>query len=678
MCEAKGGNVEILAIASKAYPLGSWEEAIVAADEVIIQVEEKLPPETEADKVILGLPTEYTQDGKIAEPYLANIKSLLEKLSLTPLGFVEIPLAIINFLQKQEGGPQSLILVRIGQKLTVSLVRVGKISNETTLERTENLAFDLEKALTSFPGVEVLPSRILLYNDAEDLEKRRQELMTHPWLTRTSFLHFPKIEIAPPDLDIKAVTIASASEIVPPPQEPVSQEAADFGFVQGRDILQEEKEEKTPPPSPPPQFARPTEPVVSTGRPRVSLPKLTLPPISLPSLPSLASLKARFGPRKASLVVLAVLPLLLLGGGALAASYYYPQAKVNLLLEPQTLQQELEVTLNPKIQSLNEENKEIPALNLEIEEKGNKKAVTTGKKLVGEPAGGDVTIYNKMTNSKTFKKGTILIGPNELKFTLAEEVSIASASENVGSLTFGKQNTKVSASAIGPEGNLGVGQEFQFAEFPTSSYSARNEVAFSGGTSREISVVSRADQEKLLSSASAELGEQAKKDLEGKIGAGEKILDKTLVGTVTQKKFDQEVEAEATQLGLDVAMHFTALGYREDDLLTLLQKIIGGSIPSGFEFKKEETQMEVLNFEKKKDGNFLFKVNFTASLLPKVNQEEIKKNLTGKSLKEAENYLHGLGNLVGYEVKFLRNLPFAKDRLPRLLSNIQIETGSRK
>ncbi|MBI4999618.1 hypothetical protein HZB97_02520, partial [Candidatus Gottesmanbacteria bacterium] len=53
-CEIKKGEIEVLAIGEKTYA-GSWEEATLAADEAISQVEEKFALETAVSKVILGL-----------------------------------------------------------------------------------------------------------------------------------------------------------------------------------------------------------------------------------------------------------------------------------------------------------------------------------------------------------------------------------------------------------------------------------------------------------------------------------------------------------------------------------------------------------------------------------------------------------------------------------------------
>ncbi|MFH0863965.1 MAG: hypothetical protein V1858_02680 [Candidatus Gottesmanbacteria bacterium] len=691
-CEISSGEVSVLAHSTAIYT-GGWEEATAAADQAISQVETNFPPNIEVNKVVLGLPTEYTKDGKIEETQLVNIKNLLKKLLLVPLGFVEIPLSMIHFLEKQQGGPQTLILVRIGQQLNASLVRIGKITNNISVPRTDNVALDLEKAIASFTSVEILPSKILLF-DGQDLEHIQQTLMSYPWVTRAAFLHFPKIEIAPEDLDIKSIAFAGASEIAQVVEMAdekkedieVKEENPNLGFIKNEDILDKQPVVTTVS-TPQPQDTIVEETVVPPVPQPESSQKINPFKIKLLMFLSLFSrigslknrIKIRFplplGNKITLIAILIVFLILILGAGFVAASWYYPTAQVSLLLKPQVLEQSIDVALNSKIESVNEVNKEVPVLAIEVDEKATKKTNTTAKKTVGEPAKGEVTLYNKTGNSKIFKQGTILISPNNLHFTLDDEITIASASENVGSLTFGKQNAKITASAIGPQGNLGVGQEFHFADYPTTSYSARNEIALSGGTSREVSVVGKDDQGKLLASASDELTQQAKKDLMGKVGKGEKIIDQTLKGTISSQKFDKEVNDEATELALDLSMHFVASGVRDNDLLSILENNLSSSVPSGFEFKRDNVTIGIGELTKKKDGSQSLKVNFSVNLLPRINQDEIRKNLIGKDLTAADSYLRSLGNIAGYEINFSRSLPFGKKILPRISKNISIETN---
>jgi hypothetical protein len=735
-CQLENGEAKILATAEKETD-GDWENITLAADSTIAQVEEKLPPGAAINKVILGLMGEYIKGGKIDGNYLENLSSLLKKLFLTPLGFVEIPQAIISYLQRQEGVPQTLILVRLGKNLTVSLVRVGQINKTISLNRSTDVASDLEKAISSFPEVEILPSRILIY-DGSELEKTRQELLDYPWMSKEKFLHFPKIETAPINLDIEAVTTSSAPEVSQAIGVFAAKEEAGLSAETGL-ASQPEEEAKTGEEESAKAAGEPTEPVVESAEVEnfgfVAEDILAKPTESLAAQPQETppSPEEKIIPKKTSLAVWQKVSSLLVGYKPLfsglvkkipsfrppsglawpaprmetttqltkaflpkikrfflpatfllaffvlaliaAIFWYAPSAKIVLTLQEKSLEQKIEVGLNPKIDSLNIAANEIPGLLVEIEEKGSKKVGTTGKKTVGEPARGEVTIYNKTGNSKTFKKGTVINSPNNLQFSLDDEVMVASASENIGSLTFGKQSVHVSAVEIGPEGNLGVGQEFKLVDFPTSSYSARNEVAFAGGTSREISVVSKNDQERLIASLSAELKEKAVSNIKEKVGQGEQILDKTSSWEITSKQFDKEVGDEATEFSLEVSAKMSAYAYRYDDVLKILEEKISPSIPSGFELAKDQTKIDVSQMEKRKDGVILLSGNFIAKLFPQVNKEEMRKNVAGKSLTAVNDYLKALGNISAYEIQFGFRLPFFGDGLPRNPQNITIESA---
>lgn len=651
-CEIESEKIGILGTASSEYD-GLWENAIVAADKIIAKVEENLPLKINLGKAILGLPEEFIKEGKIGEEYLPKIKELCQKLLLEPLGFVEIPLAIVNFLKKQEGGtPESLVLLRLGPKLEVVLVRVGKITNNTTILSSGNLATDLEIALQSFTEVEVLPSKILVF-DGMNLETAKQELMNHPWTSRAPFLHFPKIEAAPLDLDIKSVAYAGAGEMMnnleiimeekteePVIKEPLTEEGENFSSVKDAEILGK------------PQQVLVTEEIkqgfskIKFNLPNFTLPEFNLPPFSFPKIP------------KMGIILVVVLFVIMVTAGLASAFWYWPTAKVNLFLRTKTLQQQPEITLDSK-------------LKWEIDETLTKKAVATGKKLVGEKAKGTVTIYNKTTNSKIFKKETVLTGPNNLKFLFDNDVTVASVSGDITQPVSGKSDVTVVASDIGPAGNLGAGQIFQFGDYSSNLYVARNNAAFSGGSSREISVISRDDRDNLLTLVQAQLSEKAKKDLSLKLGNGENFLEETLTSEVTRKKFDKEINQEGTELNLDLTLRFSVLGYQEEDL-------ISGSTPQGYEISKDSLKVEVVDLQKNKDGTYKLKANLEVSFLPKINNPEIKKNLVGKNLKEVDGYLRSLGNIGGYQINFQRTFFLSKNILPYSSENILIETSPLK
>ena len=136
-----------------------------------------------------------------------------------------------------------------------------------------------------------------------------------------------------------------------------------------------------------------------------------------------------------------------------------------------------------------------------------------------------MTVYNKVTSGKTFPKGTQLT-TNSIAFTLDSDVSIASASESIGSITFGKATANVTAKDIGPNGNVTGSSEFTFSGISGNQISARNEAAFTGGNSKQVTVVSRADQDALVKALTTDLVAQAKQQLLT-VAGGERLIDAT-------------------------------------------------------------------------------------------------------------------------------------------------------
>jgi len=80
---------------------------------------------------------------------------------------------------------------------------------------------------------------------------------------------------------------------------------------------------------------------------------------------------------------------------------------------------------------------------ISVELSTSKSQTATGIKLVGDPAVGKVTIYNRTSQSKVLPQGTILTGPDDLEFTLDEEVTVASQVREKITVPFqGKRNLR--------------------------------------------------------------------------------------------------------------------------------------------------------------------------------------------------------------------------------------------
>ncbi len=367
--------------------------------------------------------------------------------------------------------------------------------------------------------------------------------------------------------------------------------------------------------------------------------------------------------------LLGILVLCVLGFVWGSITWVLPQAVVTIYEIPQSIEAAQAIVIDPSASSVDAEESVVPGVKRERTMEGEKTVAVKGKKNVGDPARGTVVIYNKSLSSKTFSKGTVLQS-GSLKFSLDSDVQVASASESIGSITFGKQSAAVTAVAIGAAGNLPSGSEFTFVDVSSSIATARNDTAFTGGTSREVTVVSRADVDALVEEVSDELTSKAQQELSQSVEGGESLIDGTIKTTVTQKTFDQEIDQEAGQLHGKVTVTVSGTAFRKQEVRSLFEKKGRLTAPTGYRLDSDNTSITLSNMKVQKDGKITAQATIKSIALPMLDTAGLPKALAGKSLSEAEAYLRTLSGVGGMEVSF--RLSASKKRLPFNKNNISV------
>lgn len=189
------------------------EEWLKILDSTISKAEEKLPQGIETHKTIFGVPASWVEEKHIKKDYLLKLKKTSEELSLTPIGFLEIPEAIVHLMQEEEGAPISAILVEIGKEyLSISLVRGGRVIDTKIGKLEDAPANGVDSLLRLFENVEAFPARIIVFNGGYD-EKLAQSFISHQWSRSLPFHHVPQISILPEGFDAKAVVFGAATQM---------------------------------------------------------------------------------------------------------------------------------------------------------------------------------------------------------------------------------------------------------------------------------------------------------------------------------------------------------------------------------------------------------------------------------------------------------------------------------
>lgn len=641
---------------------GTTSELITAVDATISNAVEGL--REEPNEVILGIPHSWTDKDGVLGVKREFINKIRKELDLKALGYVTITDSILSYLKMQEGTPTTSILIQVSRdELTLGLVRLGHIEFIETIGRGDDVVEDVTEGIARFKIIDNLPSRIILFNSMHNLDEITQNLLSVNWQTQFNFLHLPKIEALAKDVTIRALAVAGGAEVakslgfsvssgsalddVPQPAEteagrsdpkgepsPVLLSAEEIGFTSPTentkiDFIDPEDEPVSAPLTP-----------VSLGshtpgvlKPSFVMPKFKLPKIHFPKIKfNLSSADHKWWYLFGALLGLGLLIFWLV--------WYLPQATITVMVLPKTLDQDVEITLSTTDSSINFSDKIVPAQVESVSESGQKMVETTGKKTVGDPAKGSVTIYNRTSATKNFSKGTILSSGN-LKFTLDQDILVASKSANSDYVDVpGKASVALTALNIGSESNLPASTEFSVASFGKDSYVAKNEEALTGGSSEEVRVVDKDDQKLLVSDLTNELLKNLETKLIGSSSPGIGVYlipDSAKVEDVT---YSAKIGEKENTLTGNMTIKATLLRYKTEDVVTLVNSEIDQAVPpgyvrSGLPSTVDVTASSVGGSDSSVRGNAKVKV----ALLPIIDIHTLQTSLKGKRTTAIENIL---------------------------------------
>ncbi|MBI3955261.1 hypothetical protein HY338_02350 [Candidatus Gottesmanbacteria bacterium] len=707
-------NNQLTLIGTGESDYNQGENESEAADIAISSAEKNVPENYLVEKVVFALPYAYLTGDKVKPEYLDRLKKITKDLVLTPQGFVEYPDAITYFLQKEEGSPPTSLILNLSKDtLTLTLVRVGKIQHNFLIPRTSSIISDIEGIIPDLKA-DILPSRIIIYDEGENLEEVRENLLRLPWNKHPEFLHTPKIEILSSS-DIMTALIESAgtfflkthdvvllqadfgtknkeeetSVILPitsqqppetpdltskenkihlvPPADIIEEEEETFGFTKDSDIAEKKSlhQNITVPNIPNPLMVDETvEEEIKNDKPQKRI-------LNNVKIPDIFSIFRKINFNSLLLPVIFLFVILGLSGWFI---YTFPKTDVSIFIYPQTTSKNMDISISTSQNSLQNPKNNIVAEEVSALVSGEKNVASTGKTKVGEKAKGTITVYNKTLNSKTLPKGAVLHN-GSLTFSLDDNTNVASSSDTGEGLAYGKTTAKVTSNNIGPESNLSQGSNFIFKDFPENSLSAKNETALTGGTSREVTSISKEDRDNLEEILTSELMAKAKQELSQKIKNGAVLIDQSLSKEITSKKFNGDIGSEAKEVSIALSLQITGLSYHPADLISL-SKENSVSVPAGFTIDESRTGARITNITKDKNNELHATAVIYSSFIPTLDLVKIKKDLSGRDYQKAADYLKSVDNISGVKIVQINKFPLLSNRLPFNGENITLNVVS--
>lgn len=390
--------------------------------------------------------------------------------------------------------------------------------------------------------------------------------------------------------------------------------------------------------------------------------------------PSSASIKKPFqGGKKLKWIFFIIIIILILGGAGSWIFMNLPKVTVSVYPQDKTVSQTFSVAIYSGA-SGNEEKNEISGQLEELEISHELKFEATGEKFSSDKgkARGKVEIANNYSsNSQPLVAGTRVLSENKKLFRLLESVTVPGMKDGQP----GKIEAKVIADEPGASFNIDI-SKFTIEGFKGGPKYEKFEVVskdkMEGGLdnvdNQKVKVVTQNDIEqargKVMDSFNGALEEKIKE----KIGSGKTFLFDSIEKEITESFASENAGAIADQFSFTLKQKIRAITFLEEDARNLAIKALEKETPDGNELNKTSINLRYekgnADFEKKE---MKFEMATSAQSWPKINQNEIKAGVAGKSEEEIKEFLQKYKNIKKAEIErspaWLSFLPITEEKV---------------
>jgi len=301
----------------------------------------------------------------------------------------------------------------------------------------------------------------------------------------------------------------------------------------------------------------------------------------------------------------------------------------------------------------------------------------TGTGMVGEKASGSVTIYNC--------DGPAFSIPANTTFSAAGKQYVSTASVSVGALSgsssacrnasshpgAGTGTVTITASAVGADYNLSP-RNYSVDGVGGDIYPVGGEM--SGGSSREVKIVSTDDIERAKGQLIGKSTDAEKKALSKKFSNGEIVIDSSFTVDRAEAVSAPAVNAEAAsgKAKLTVSTTYSLYAFAKADLETYLTSSLEQQVIDKDAQKIYDTGVDKVGLSNfKKEGDTLsVAVTANGQIGPKIDENAIKEQVKGKIYGEVQSALQTIEGVKDVDVKFSY---FWVRTVPNNTSKIDIE-----
>lgn len=613
--------------------------------ECLSAVKDITPPKK---AVFVFSPFWINSQGELLQSRKELLKSICQQTDLKPLGFLVGDEVFSQFFD-------SFVAVYLGREhLRVTVVKNREVKTRQELENGDQFEIkDVSILLKKIDSDIILPENLVFWGVLNERTKSR--LIDYDWQQSGPFTEKPNLRILfwPEtfkyigQLILKqagksAITInekvIEADQVEQPltpdraveqssPEEEEEKENLPFGFVNGdlaknQEIETETEQEEQPPE---PKIAQPeTKEKEEEGG--------IIPQFSLPQLPEF----------KSKPFLMFIPPVLIGLVLILSAAWYFSKLDLEIYVSAKEIEEVREVVLNPEAEESEVESGVIPVDIVTTELSDQATIATSGEKLIGEEAKGEITIFNRTEERETFDAGTELVGPGDLRFVLDDDVTVASKSADLvsGVDRWGEVKAQITAADIGADYNLAADSNFTIGGYSRSEFVAKNENDLEGGTSRQVQAVDEEDQNKLRQQLKSDLEEEILAKLKEEVDDS-RLIEGSIRTTVVSEAFSADVGEEKDEFDLELELEGQAVQLDEEKLKELAQTALNEEIEEGFILPSDSIEVEFNPSAESDQETIEGELKMKGKLYPEIDKQKMTKAVAGKSKQAAKKIIRG-------------------------------------
>lgn len=318
---------------------------------------------------------------------------------------------------------------------------------------------------------------------------------------------------------------------------------------------------------------------------------------------------------------------------------------------------------------------------ISVDKSSSAPVTATGKKDIGTKATGTITITNKFKDNsgagkdESFPAGTVATDTKTKQtFTLDTAVTVGKLTYNPnnGQPIYQSQSVKVTAQLPGDSGNISPTTFTIASALPNTTIESTT--AFTGGTSKQVTVLSQSDIDTALSALKQQVATDGINEIKAK-SSNQEVLDGSIWTDNISAAVDKAANTQTDQATATVSETISLIAFDKSAAEKKLTDELSKNIPQNKELFISTDSPITLSFVKLSDDKKTMTVNVTGAghIVPKVDQKTLAKLLAGKSKKTGEQLLKD--NYGATSVEYSISPSWWIDRLPFLSRSITVKYG---